>query len=115
MRYAMKWQPANPVIVGGGYIGLEVASVGIEKGLNVHVLEMEPRILQRVTTTQMSEYYHNPHSGRGVNIHTDTMVSGFAGSDQVEQVLCGDESFDADLVIVGIGIMPNIELAQVTG
>lgn len=105
----------NLVIVGGGYIGLEVASVGIEKGLNVHVLEMESRILQRVTTTQMSEYYHNLHSGRGVNIHTDTMVSGFAGSDQVEQVLCGDESFDADLVIVGIGIMPNIELAQAAG
>jgi len=105
----------NLVIVGGGYIGLEVASVGIEKGLNVHVLEMESRILQRVTTTQMSEYYHNLHSGRGVNIHTDTMVRGFAGSDQVEQVLCGDESFDADLVIVGIGIMPNIELAQDAG
>lgn len=105
----------NLVIVGGGYIGLEVASVGIEKGLNVHVLEMESRILQRVTTTQMSEYYHNLHSGRGVNIHTDTMVSGFAGSGQVEQVLCGDESFDADLVIVGIGIMPNIELAQAAG
>ena len=105
----------NLVIVGGGYIGLEVASVGIERGLNVHVLEMESRILQRVTTPQMSEYYHNLHSGRGVNIHTDTMVSGFAGSDQVEQVLCGDESFDADLVIVGIGIMPNIELAQAAG
>ena len=105
----------NLVIVGGGYIGLEVASVGIEKGLNVHVLEMESRILQRVTTPQMSEYYHNLHSGRGVNIHTDTMVSGFAGSDQVEQVLCGDESFDADLVIVGIGIIPNIELAEAAG
>ncbi len=105
----------NLVIVGGGYIGLEVASVGIERGLNVHVLEMESRILQRVTTPQMSEYYHNLHSGRGVNIHTDTMVSGFAGNDQVEQVLCGDESFDADLVIVGIGIMPNIELAQAAG
>lgn len=105
----------NLVIVGGGYIGLEVASVGIEKGLNVHVLEMESRILQRVTTPEMSEYYHNLHSGRGVNIHTDTMVSGFAGSEQVEQVLCGDASFDADLVIVGIGIIPNIELAQAAG
>jgi len=105
----------NLVIVGGGYIGLEVASVGIEKGLNVRVLEMESRILQRVTTPEMSHYYHDLHSGRGVNVHTDTLVSGFAGSDRVEQVLCGDESFDADLVIVGIGIIPNIELAEAAG
>jgi 3-phenylpropionate/trans-cinnamate dioxygenase ferredoxin reductase subunit len=105
----------NLVIVGGGYIGLEVASVGVTHGLNVHVLEMESRILQRVTTPEMSEYYHNLHSGRGVNIHTDTMVSGFAGTDRVEQVLCGDIAFDADLVIVGIGIIPNVELAEAAG
>ena len=105
----------NLVVVGGGYIGLEVASVGIDQGLNVHVLEMESRILQRVTTPQMSEYYHNLHSGRGVNIHTDTMVSGFAGGDRVEKVLCGDQSFDADLVIVGIGIIPNTEIAEAAG
>ena len=105
----------NLVIVGGGYIGLEVASVGIERGLNVHVLEMESRILQRVTTPEMSSYYHNLHEGRGVHIHTDTMVSGFAGSDRVEQVLCGEQAFDADVVIVGIGIIPNTELAEAAG
>ena len=103
------------IIVGGGYIGLEVASVGIEQGLTVHVLEMESRILQRVTTPEMSHYYHNLHEGRGVNIHTETMVSGFAGSDRVEQVLCGEQAFDADLVIVGIGIIPNVELAEAAG
>ncbi len=106
----------NLVIVGGGYIGLEVASVGVTHGLNVHVLEMESRILQRVTTPEMSEYYHNLHSGRGVHIHTETMVSGFAGGDRVEKVLCGDAGeFDADLVIVGIGIIPNVELAEAAG
>ena len=105
----------NLVVVGGGYIGLEVAAVGIEQGLNVHVLEMEDRILQRVTTPEMSAYYHNLHTGRGVNIHTNTGVTGFAGEGQVNQVLCGDVSFDADLVIVGIGIIPNIELAEACG
>jgi len=105
----------NLIIVGGGYIGLEVASVGVTHGLNVHVLEMESRILQRVTTPEMSEYYHNLHEGRGVHIHTDTMVSGFAGTDRVEKVLCGDTEFDADLVIVGIGIIPNVELAEAAG
>ena len=56
---------ANLVIVGGGYIGLEVAAVGVEQGLSVHVLEMEERILQRVTTPTMSKYYDELHRGRG--------------------------------------------------
>ena len=103
------------VIVGGGYIGLEVASVGVEQGLDVHVLEMESRILQRVTTPEMSAYYHQLHTSRGVNIHTETGVTGFSGDTQVRKVLCGDTEFDADLVIVGIGIIPNVELAQDAG
>lgn len=106
---------ANLVIVGGGYIGLEVAAVGIELGMNVHVLEMEERILQRVTTTEMSAYYHKLHTDRGVQIHTRTGVTGFAGNGSVEKVLCGDESFDADIVIVGIGIIPNTEIAEEAG
>ena len=106
---------ANLVIVGGGYIGLEVAAVGIELGMNVHVLEMEERILQRVTTTEMSAYYHKLHTDRGVHIHTRTGVTGFAGNGSVKKVLCGDESFDADIVIVGIGIIPNIEIAEEAG
>ena len=106
---------ANLVIVGGGYIGLEVAAVGIELGMNVHVLEMEERILQRVTTPEMSAYYHKLHTDRGVHIHTQTGVTGFSGNGSVEKVLCGDESFDADIVIVGIGIIPNTEIAEEAG
>jgi len=103
------------VIVGGGYIGLEVASVGIAAGLEVHVLEMEERILQRVTTAEMSAYYHQLHAGRGVHIHTSTLVSGFAGNGHVNAVLCGAAQFPADVVVVGIGIIPNVELAQAAG
>ncbi|MEM1434517.1 MAG: FAD-dependent oxidoreductase [Pseudomonadota bacterium] len=103
------------VIVGGGYIGLEVASVCVEHGMEVHVLEMEDRILQRVTTPEMSAYYHQLHEGRGVHLHTNTLVSGFAGSGRVAAVLCGDQRFEADLVIVGIGIIPNVELAADAG
>ena len=106
---------ANLVIVGGGYIGLEVAAVGRELGLNVHVLEMEERILQRVTTPEMSAYYHQLHEGRGVNIHTSTGVTGFAGDGKVKEVICGDQRFPADIVIVGIGIIPNTELAEAAG
>ena len=106
---------ANLVIVGGGYIGLEVAAVGVEQGLNVHVLEMEDRILQRVTTPTMSNYYNELHKGRGVHIHTNTAVTGFSGDGKVQKVLCGDSEFNADMVIVGIGIVPNIELAEAAG
>ena len=103
------------VIVGGGYIGLEVAAVAVTSGLDVHVLEMESRILQRVTTEAMSKYYHQLHTERGVHIHTDTAVTGFAGDGHVTQVLCGDETIDADLVVVGIGIIPNTEIAEAAG
>jgi len=103
------------VIVGAGYIGLEVASVAVQHGLEVHVLEMESRVLQRVTTPEMSTYYHDLHTSRGVQIHTSTTVTGFEGDGRVSRVLCGDKSFDTDLVIVGIGIVPNVEIAEAAG
>jgi len=103
-------------IVGGGYIGLEVAAVAASSGLKVTVLEMESRILQRVTTPEMSEYYHALHTERGVNVMVNTGVSGFSGEGSVNEVLCGDDvRVQADLVIVGIGIIPNVELAEAAG
>ncbi len=114
-------------IVGGGYIGLEVAAVFSSLGLEVTVLEMEERILQRVTTPEMSDFYHQLHSSRGVNVQVNTAVSGFAGEEagdgdekgkgkgRVNAVLCGDRKIAADLVIVGIGIIPNTELAEAAG
>ena len=114
IREAME-TASNVVIVGGGYIGLEVASVAVTKGLNVSVLEMEDRILQRVTTPEMSEFYHKLHTGRGLHILTNTTVSGFEGDGHVQKVLCGDKAIEADLVLVGIGIVPNVELAAEAG
>ncbi len=102
-------------IVGGGYIGLEVASVAVVSGLRVNVLEMEERVLQRVTTPEMSQFYHDLHTSRGVNIHVSTACSGFEGDGHVERVICGETSIEADLVIIGIGIIPNIELALEAG
>ncbi|MBM4204550.1 MAG: ferredoxin reductase [Gammaproteobacteria bacterium] len=104
------------VIVGGGYIGLEVAAVAVTSGMEVHVIEMEGRILQRVTTPEMSAYYHQLHTSRGVQIHTSTGVKGFTGDNgRVKGVFAGDQTFAADIVIVGIGIIPNIELAKDAG
>ena len=73
------------VIVGGGYIGLEVAAIATQAGMNVRVLETEDRVLQRVTTPTMSNYYTLLHEKRGVRIHTKTRVIGFEGKSSVER------------------------------
>lgn len=104
------------VIVGGGYIGLEVAAVAVTAGLAVTVLEMEDRILQRVTTPEMSSYYNRVHCAHGVRLVTNARVTHFEGAgSQVARVVCGEVSYEADLVIVGIGIIPNVELAEAAG
>lgn len=114
IREAMK-TAEKICIVGGGYIGLEVAAVACSAGKQVSVLEMESRILQRVTTEEMSEFYHDLHTSRGVEIMVNTAADAFEGDGKVSRVVCGDKKIDADLVIVGIGIIPNIEIAEAAG
>lgn len=104
------------VIVGGGYIGLETAAVLKQRGMEVTVLEMTERVLQRVTAPEVSEFYARIHGEAGVVIRCGTAVAGFEGTDRVRRVRCGDgEVHAADLVIIGIGIVPNTELAQEAG
>ena len=104
------------VIVGGGYIGLETAASLRQQGMNIVVLEMAPRILARVAAPELSEFYTRVHREEGVTIETGVGVSGFEGSTKVERVICSDgRSFAADMVIVGVGILPNIELAEAAG
>ncbi len=103
------------VIVGGGYIGLEVAAVAVKRGCHVTVMEMMPLVLHRVVSPEMSKFYMDVHTAAGVNIHTSTAVKAFEGSNSVECVKCQDKQFDADLVIIGIGIEPNTELAIEAG
>ena len=104
------------VIVGGGYIGLETAAVLNQLGMHVTVLEMMSRILERVTAVEVSEFYHRIHTEEGVSIKTNVTVSAFKGEESVQQVVCKDgQSFDADLVVIGVGILPNVELAEAAG
>ena len=107
---------ANAVIVGGGYIGLETAAVLNKKGMNVTVLEMMERVMQRVTAPVVSEFYTRVHEEEGVSIRCGVGVSGFKGNGRVAKVLCSDGSgFAADLVIIGVGILPNTALAEAAG
>lgn len=104
------------VIVGGGYIGLEVASVARGKGAEVSVLETEPRLMSRVVGADVSEFYHGVHREAGVDVCTGKRVSAFEGDGRVARVVCEDGAgFDADLVLVAVGIVPNTELAQEAG
>jgi 3-phenylpropionate/trans-cinnamate dioxygenase ferredoxin reductase subunit len=106
------------VIIGGGYIGLEVAAVGIKRGLHVTVLEALPRVLARVTAPQLSSFYERVHREAGVDIRTGTTITGFeldSSGDAVSAVVTSAGRVAADLVIVGIGLQPNVELAQAAG
>lgn len=105
------------VIVGGGYVGLEVAAVAVKRGLAVTVLEAAPRVLARVTAPALSDFYERIHREAGVDIRTNVTVSGFSAKKGcVESVLCANgESFPADAVLIGIGLVPCTELAERAG
>jgi len=104
------------VIIGAGYIGLEVAAVMRQKGLDVTVIEMADRVMSRVVSPQVSAFYHAEHVARGVKLELSTSLKVFVGEDKVTAVEADDgRSFDADLVIVGVGILPNTALAEAAG
>ena len=103
------------VIVGGGYVGLEVAAVAVKRGCKVTVIESQPLVLSRVVAPQMSLFYQEVHAQAGVDLHTSATVTAFEGKGHVERVVCGHGTFDADLVVIGIGIFPNVELAEEIG
>jgi len=104
------------VVIGGGYIGLETAAVGIKKGLQVTVLEALPRVLARVAAPELSAFYERAHRGRGVDVRTGVKIQALLGTDRVEAILFEDGSrMEADLVIAGIGLIPNAELAASAG
>ncbi|MEO0575883.1 MAG: FAD-dependent oxidoreductase [Pseudomonadota bacterium] len=107
---------ARLVIVGGGYIGLEVAAVAVKAGLDVHVVEAEDRLLSRVVSPTVSEFYLGVHQQEGVTVHLNAIAQQFSGETNVSGVTLSDGStLAADLVIVGIGIVPNTELAEAAG
>ena len=103
------------VVVGGGYIGLEVASTAKGLGLDVCVIEAADRILGRVTAPEMSTYYTRAHRDRGVDIRLSTSVVAFEGDEAVSGVNCGTETIPADVVVIGIGIVPDVRLAASAG
>lgn len=103
-------------VIGGGYIGLEAAAVATSMGLHVHVLEAAPRLLARVAEPEISDFYTRLHKQHGVTLITESQMTGFVGDGAVSGIAMADGSvIDADIVITGIGILPNVELAEAAG
>ncbi|WP_430404743.1 NAD(P)/FAD-dependent oxidoreductase [Hyphomonas sp.] len=105
------------VIIGAGYIGLEAAAVARQMDMDVTVLEMAPRVLARVTSPVMSAFFETEHRAQGVTILTDARLDHLDGTDgKVSAAILADGTrLDADIVLVGIGILPNEELAREAG
>ena len=105
------------VVVGGGYVGLEVAASASALGMQVSVLEAQPRVLARVAGAALSAFYEALHRSKGVSIHTSTQVQRIDCSHgKVQAVLCQNGlRLEADLLVVGIGMVANIELAVAAG
>lgn len=104
------------VIIGGGYIGLETAASLKKLGMHITVLEAMDRILQRVTAPVMSDFYRRMHTEEGVVIVEGEMASVIDEREDGLVVHSSDgNEYHADIVIVGIGVIPNTELAQACG
>jgi 3-phenylpropionate/trans-cinnamate dioxygenase ferredoxin reductase subunit len=107
---------ARVVLVGAGYIGLEVAAVLVERGHDVTVLEAADRVMARVVCREVSDFYHAYHTKAGVKIRYGASVSRLAGKHRVEAVeVATGEIVPCDIVIVGIGVEPSVELARSSG
>lgn len=106
----------NLLVIGGGYIGLEAAAVGRKLGLNVMVVEMAPRILQRVAASETADYFRRLHGDNDVQILEGTGVERLLGETRVRAVrLVDGRELPADFVIAGIGIAPCDALASASG
>lgn len=109
-------QGARVLIIGGGYIGLEAAAVAAKKGLNVTLVEMADRILQRVASPETSAYFRELHQSHGVDLREGVGLETLTGEGRVSGAKLTDGSeLEVDFVIVGVGITPASTLAEAAG
>jgi len=106
---------ARLAVVGGGYIGLEVAAVAVKHGLEVDVFEALDRVMARAVSPDVSAFYERVHMHAGVRLHLRTGVDAIEGKGKVEAIRAGGKSHACDFVLVGIGVVPNEELAREAG
>jgi 3-phenylpropionate/trans-cinnamate dioxygenase ferredoxin reductase subunit len=108
---------ANVVVVGAGFIGLEFAAVANQQGKKVHVVELADRPMARAVSREMAGFFSEAHRGWGVHLHFGKALSliGGAHGKVVSVELVSGEVLSADLVVVGIGVLPDSSLASQAG
>jgi len=110
------FQPGKKIaVVGGGYIGLEVAAVAAKRGLDVTLFEAMDRLMARAVSPLLSDFYAGEHEKAGVKLKLNTGVEAIGGNGKVEWVKAGGQTYAADIVLVGIGVIPRDELAAQAG
>jgi NADPH-dependent 2,4-dienoyl-CoA reductase/sulfur reductase-like enzyme len=114
MRYVGERSPKRAVVVGGGYIGLEVAENLRRLGMEVSLIEAEDRVALAYGP-EVAERVEEHVEENGVRVYTGAKVEEFVGDGRVEGVRFGDDQLETDLVIVGVGIRPSVELAGEAG
>ena len=107
-------EPETGAIVGAGYVGIEMAEALAGRGIDVHLYEMLPNVLQPFGEP-VAEVVEEHLREQGVHLHLDTAVEGFSGDGAVEAVELEGASEPADVVIVGVGVAPNADLADEAG
>ena len=111
-------QGGKTLIVGGGYIGLEVASSCRSLGIEATVIELLDRVLARVAIPEISDYFQDLHESNGVNIATSSIVKSIErdlNENALRVELANGQRLHAETVLIGVGIVPNVELAQESG
>ncbi len=105
------------VVIGAGFIGLEFAATARAKGLEVDVVELGTRVMARAVTAEISEYFQARHTAAGIRIHLGVQATSIEanGADVAGVSLSDGRHLPADLVVVGVGVLPNVELAAEAG
>jgi 3-phenylpropionate/trans-cinnamate dioxygenase ferredoxin reductase subunit len=103
------------VVIGGGFIGLEAASLLRAMDVAVEVVEMAPRLMQRAVTPTISAWFLDHHRGEGSTVHLSRTVKGIERNGGVRVHLSEGEVIEADAVLLAAGIQPNVELAAECG
>jgi 3-phenylpropionate/trans-cinnamate dioxygenase ferredoxin reductase component len=105
------------VVIGAGFIGLEFAATARAKGLEVDVIELGTRVMARAVTAEISEYFQSRHTSAGIRIHLGVQATGIEseGGNVVGISLSDGRHIPADLIVVGVGVLPNVELAAEAG
>src|ERR1700682_1547638 len=105
------------VVIGAGFIGLEFAATARAKGLEVDVIELATRVMARAVTAEISDFFQQRHTAAGIRIHLGVQVTSIeADGAKVTGISLSDgRHIPADLIVVGVGVLPNVELAAEAG